>query len=138
MKLLRAAHFALILYFFWLASGRRICAVNSSNPGAVTSAAAVAELPVIAKPARAFPALNLGRGLNLTWVAMFTPDALFHTSIKSYRPWRPSLEEIILMSAARANTRLGATATAFLTYAYGHPSVLYALRHVVTDSPSCD
>lgn len=38
------------------------------------------------------------------------------------------------MAAARANTRLGATRNRFLMYAYGHPSVLYAPRHVVTDS----
>ena len=38
------------------------------------------------------------------------------------------------MAAARANTRLGETRNRFLTYAYGHPSVLYAPRHVVTDS----
>ena len=38
------------------------------------------------------------------------------------------------MAAAHANTRLGATRNRFLTYAYGHPSVLYAPRHVVTDS----
>src|SRR5215469_11430627 len=37
-------------------------------------------------------------------------------------------------SGAHAHTRLGATGNRFLTYAYGHPSVLYAPRHVVTDS----
>jgi DNA-binding beta-propeller fold protein YncE len=35
---------------------------------------------------------------------------------------------------AHGNTRLGETRNRFLTYAYGRPSVLYAPRHVVTDS----
>ena len=38
------------------------------------------------------------------------------------------------VATAHGNTRLGESRNRFLTFAYGHPSVMYAPRHVVTDS----
>jgi DNA-binding beta-propeller fold protein YncE len=38
------------------------------------------------------------------------------------------------VAIAHGNTRLGETRNRFLTFAYGRPSVIYAPRHVVTDS----
>jgi hypothetical protein len=162
--------FALVLLHFLVGLAAGGFAQSAPAPAvAVTSAAAVPKLPVIAGPTRAFPALNLGGGLNPAYVGMFTPDALFRAPSRAAGSGGPSLEETILpasspiepqrrgdvpasklistermvenfeppahaMAAAHANTRLRATRNRLLTYAYGHPTVLYAPRHVVTDS----
>ena len=86
MKLLRAAQFALVVLLFLVGlTADGFAQSIPATPIAVTSAAAVPKLPVIAEPTRAFPALNLGGGLNLAYIGMFTPDALFRTPSKAAR-----------------------------------------------------
>jgi DNA-binding beta-propeller fold protein YncE len=170
MKLLRAVQFASLLFatFVNLAAFGFAQSIPAP-PLAASSAAVIADLPVVAQPIRAFPALNLGGGLNVAYLGMFTPDALFRAPSKGAGSRGRPLEETILpasssqeiqrrgdvpasmlisaeriiedfeppahaMAAAHGNTRLGEARNRFLTYAYGHPSVLYAPRHVVTDS----
>ena len=170
MKLLRAVQFASLVFATVVslaASG--IAQSVPIKPLAASSAAVIADVPVAAQPIRAFPVLNLGSGLDLAYLGMFTPDALFRPPSKVRSSGGPPLEETILpasssmsaqnrgdvpasmlistervaedlepparaVAAAHGNTRLGETRNRFLTYAYGHPSVLYAPRHVVTDS----
>jgi DNA-binding beta-propeller fold protein YncE len=170
MKLLRAVQFAsLVLGTFINLAAPGFTQSIPASPPAASSAAVIADSSAVAQPVRAFPALNLGSGLNLTYLGMFTPDALFRSPSRSRNTGRRPVEETILpasssqqiarqdgvlssmlistervvenfepparaVAAAHANTRLGETRNRFLTFAYGHPSLLYAPRHVVTDS----
>jgi hypothetical protein len=66
MKLLRAVQFAsFLLATFVNLAAPGFAQSTPAPPLSATSAAAIAEVPVVRLPVRAFPALNLGRGLNL-------------------------------------------------------------------------
>ncbi len=84
MKLLRATQFALFLGLsglsIWPGSGS--AQSIPATPFAAASAAVVPERPALNKPVRAFPQLSLWRGFELSYVGMFSPDALFHTPSK--------------------------------------------------------
>ena len=170
MKLLRAVQFASLLFTIFVnLSPPGFAQPNPGTPLAATSAATIPVLAPVAGPSRAFPSLQLGSGLHLTYVGMFTPDAVFRNPTRAPGSAARPLEETILpasssmqsqrpgdvpasmllsteqvvedfeppvhaIAAAHGNTRLGEARNRFLTYAYGHPSVLYAPRQVVTDS----
>ena len=80
MKPLRATQFSSIwLLSFCIWPWAVMAQSIPATMPAATSAAAVAVRAAPNQPARAFPQLNLGSGFSLSYVGMFSPDAVFHT-----------------------------------------------------------
>jgi DNA-binding beta-propeller fold protein YncE len=83
MKLLRATQFASFWFlYFWIWAGPGVAQTIPGTPFAAASAAVVPERPAPNQPVRAFPQLNLGNGFSLTYVGVFSSDAVFRTRSK--------------------------------------------------------
>jgi DNA-binding beta-propeller fold protein YncE len=81
MKLLRATQFAFLLGLLGLSiwPGSGSAQSIPATPFAATSAAVAPERSAPNVLVRAFPYLNLGSGFSLTYVGVFSPDAVFRT-----------------------------------------------------------
>lgn len=77
MKLLQGLQFAIALLVFEIFTLGSGSAQPSPNTPLASASAVVPSVPAAISPARAFPALLLTRGLKLTYVGMFSPDAVY-------------------------------------------------------------
>ncbi len=102
MKLLRASQFASVwLLYSSIWPGTGSAQSIPSPPLAATSAVVIPLRPAPNRAVRAFPRLNLWRGFELTYVGMFSPDALFHTPSKMAGPTGYLAETAIVPAASR-------------------------------------
>jgi sugar lactone lactonase YvrE len=162
MKLLRALQFSFALIFLVaLAIFVRpfsLCA-QTSLPSHPTAAGVLTLAPNQPPPERAYPSLHLPAGLDVTYLGMFSPDAVYrkvgsietgediapasHEPDSEVPPWMLLSQERTVDSAeppARAQavhrypSAPALVRNHFLTYIYGHPSVVNGPQHVTTDS----
>src|ERR1035441_8313421 len=83
MKVLRATEFGFILSLIVvLVLGLGFAQTIPATPFAATSVIALPHSIGNTQPTRAFPRLNLWDGEVLTYLGMFSPDAVFHTTSK--------------------------------------------------------
>src|SRR5271165_6371854 len=81
MKLLRATQYASVVSFaFVLSLGVGFAQTLTERPLTTAASVSLPDNLYTEQPARAFPRLDLWNGEVLTYLGVFSPDAVFHTT----------------------------------------------------------